>query len=108
MVDERRSNVDVGIVGPRVVLWDVFERTRSLVVDGDRDGGRGRTARVVGPNSVGNCRRLQNRWNTPNRSVGRSEVEASRQGRVDFPRSNLTRTNNGWIKWEITTLRIVC
>ena len=42
LVDERRSDVHVGIVGPRVVLWDVFERTRSFVVDGDVDGCRGR------------------------------------------------------------------
>ena len=90
LVDERRSNVHVGIVGPGVVLWDVFERTRSLVVDGDRNGGRGRTARVVGPNRVG-CRRcLENGRNTPNRSVARSEVESSWQGCVDFPRGDGT------------------
>ena len=37
-VDERRSDVDVGIVGPSVVLWYVFERTRCLVVDGNGHG----------------------------------------------------------------------
>ena len=36
-VDERRSDVHVGIVGPRVVLWNVFERTRSFIIDGDVD-----------------------------------------------------------------------
>ena len=39
-VDERRSDVHVGIVGPGVVFWDVLERTRSFVVDRNRDGGR--------------------------------------------------------------------
>ena len=75
-VDERRPDVHVGIVGPDVVFWNVLERTRCLVVDGDVDGGRGRTSAVVGPNGVGGGRCLQDRRNTPNRSVARSEVEA--------------------------------
>ena len=77
--------MNLGVVRPRVVLWIVFEWTGRLVVDGDVDGGRGRTTGVVGPNRIG-CRRcLHDRWNTPNRSVARSEVETSWQGRVDGP-----------------------
>ena len=68
--------MDFGVVGPRVVLRVVFERTRSYIVDGDRDGGRGRTARIVRPNRVRGGRRLHDRWNTPNRSVARAEVQA--------------------------------
>ena len=45
--------MDLGVVGPRVVFWDVLERTRCFVVDGDVDGSRGRAAAVVGPNCVG-------------------------------------------------------
>ena len=92
LVDERRSDVDIGIVGPRVVFRDVFERTGWLVVDGDVDGGGRGTARVVRPNRVGYGRRLHDRRNAPNRSVARSEVEAGRQGGVDGPRGDGPRT----------------
>ena len=36
LVDELWCKMDLGVVGPRVVLWVVFERTGRLVVDGDR------------------------------------------------------------------------
>ena len=78
MIDERRSNVHIGIVGPSVVLWVVFERTGRLVVDGDVDGRRSGATAVVGPNRVGYGRRLQDRWNTPNRSVASTKVQATR------------------------------
>jgi len=39
-VDEVRLKVHVGVVRQRVVLWDILERTRCLVVDRDVDGGR--------------------------------------------------------------------
>ena len=75
--------MDLGVVRPRVVLWVIFERpgASSLIVS--RDGGRGRTARIVRPNRVCCRRRLQDRRNAPDRSVARSEVEAGRQGGVD-------------------------
>ena len=73
-VDERRSDVHVGIVGPRVVLWNVFERTRCFVVDGDVDRRRSGATTVVGPNGVRGGRCLQGRWDTPNRNChGRSK-----------------------------------
>ena len=102
MVDERRSDVDVGIVGPRVVLWDVFERTRCFVVDGDVDGCRSGATAVVGPNRVGYGRRLHDRWSAPYRSVARSEVEAGRQGGVDLPRGDGTRTGDGGVEWQVS------
>ena len=36
-VDERRSDVHVGIIGPGVVLWYVFKWTGCLVIDRDSD-----------------------------------------------------------------------
>ena len=75
MIDELRCEVNLGVVRERVVLWVVLERTRRLVVDGDVDGGRGRTSAVVGPNCVGNWTGLQDCCNTPYRTVTCTEVE---------------------------------
>ena len=75
-VDERRPDVLVGIVGPVVVFWDVRERTRCLVVDGDVDGGRGGATTIVSPNCVSHWTGLQDCWYAPNRTVTCTEVEA--------------------------------
>ena len=84
-VDEVRFEMHVGIVGQRVVLWVILERTRRLVVDGDRNSGRTRTTSIVGLNRVGRGRRLQDRWNAPNHPVAGTKVQARWQGRADCP-----------------------
>ena len=53
--------------------------------------------RVVRPN--GEIRSIEQlRWNAPNRSVVKAEIQAPRQGSVDCPRGDFTRSGEGCIE----------
>ena len=47
LIDELRCKVNLGVIGPSVVLWDVFERTRWAWANSQIENECGRTARVV-------------------------------------------------------------
>ena len=103
LIDELRCKMNLGVVSQRVVLWVVLERTWRLIVDGDRNGERGRSSCIVRPNRIG-CRRcLQDRWNAPDRSVARSEVESGWQGGVNGPRGDGSRASESWSQRQIST-----
>ncbi len=76
--------MDLGVVGPRVVFWDVFERPRWTRLDTQVEHQGGGPARVVGVDREVGLRDGRGRC-APNGPVGRAEGETRRKGRVDGP-----------------------